>query len=120
MAGRHFALSAFVAFAAMGSATAFAPVSPVALRAANKLGSVQASPLPKLKGAAPRLRSAPSIKMAAATDARYSPPWPLIFHVSAIVLKLCGHRTPQLGALLLLVPWDHWGTSNRGAHRLPV
>jgi hypothetical protein len=76
MAGRHFALSAFVAFVAMGSATAFAPVSPVALRAANKLGSVQASPLPKLKGAAPRLRSAPSIKMAAATDARYSPPWP--------------------------------------------
>ncbi|KAJ1476448.1 P-loop containing nucleoside triphosphate hydrolase protein [Baffinella frigidus] len=64
--GRRFALSAAVAVAVMGSATAFAPTTPFALRTSNKLGGVSANPAGKLAAAAPRLRSAPSIKMAAA------------------------------------------------------
>jgi len=59
--GRHFALTAVVAVVAMGSATAFAPTTPLALRTSNKMGGVSASPAVRLAPAAPRLRSAPSI-----------------------------------------------------------
>ena len=59
--GRHFALTAVVAVAAMGSATAFAPTTPLALRSSNKMSGISASPAARLAPAAPRLRSAPSI-----------------------------------------------------------